>query len=314
VSTSKSSLGSQRSKPEIGSRYDLPSAAAPAKAAYRLHETIWTDKGIRSNDQVVDVSWRITRVEDYAGARRERLGISVKSAEKPLAAKPPAEKPLVQPAEWPGAAQKKEPVKRVKGQWVSVSRLLPFLRDEIAWAKRDELFVEFDRNKNGVLTLREAQDGILSRLEELPAEQRGTDPRLVIRQAFNAACDIAPHGRPGMIERAEFRLLLANIRYYLEIFDWFQDVDEASDDDEKITEEEFLQMTPYLGQLGAQIQDGKRAWREIDRDGSGTVDFVEFLDWCLRHKLDDTTDDDSDYFRRAHTQAELKSRARASPA
>jgi len=184
-----------------------------------------------------------------------------------------------------------------KREWEPISRALPFLRDETSWKKRDSLFVQFDRNKNGVLTFKEVEDGILSQLIRLPGNAwLHFDPKPVIVQAFRAACDILPHGRTergkATVDRGEFRVLLANMRYYLEVYDWA----------------EFLSNVPFLRELGARVENGQRAWESLDTDGSGHADFAEFLAWCLRNKLDDTSDDDKDYFRRVDARPDWHKR------
>jgi len=201
------------------------------------------------------------------------------------------------------ARRHKRPLKRSTVNWAVVSRLLPAFRDDESKRQRSLLFRKFDHDGDGVIGFAEAEKGVLSLLEGITVLDM--DPRPSIHAAFEAARPVHQmHSKfcitingEWVVERNEFRLLLALLRFYFEIYAWFQQCDDDIDDDEMISKTEFLRSVKQLELLGAEIGNPHKAWATLDSDGSGKADFTEFLSWALARRMDDTSDDDYDDFR-----------------
>jgi len=197
--------------------------------------------------------------------------------------------------------ERQSPLRRSNIDWAALSRMLPSGRDDDAKVMRNALFEAFDEDDDGALTLSEAEDGVGRLLRGV--KMLGIDPAPVLRSAFAAARGVhqravgdSPYSKGAqLVERSEFRILLANLRYYLEVFGLFQKVDDTLEDDDMITRLEFLRVAPHLRRLGTNIGDFEKAWRELDRDQSGKADFNEFLNFALNHKLQDEDDPDNTF-------------------
>ncbi|KAL1496101.1 hypothetical protein AB1Y20_014726 [Prymnesium parvum] len=187
--------------------------------------------------------------------------------------------------------------------WSLLGHLLPATRSKEDRARRRALFKQLGTDGQGLLSLAEVEEG-LSRIlcEKEGAPLASIDILPPIRKAFLAAQSIHQmrdgEGSPNrerkfnLVEPSEFRLLLAYLRYYFEIFTMFQDIDDSADNDECISKHEFIQMYPQLLAWGVVDKAGaEAAFSELDVDQSGQVDFDEFLDWAVQFPLDRVEDD-----------------------
>eukprot|EP00966_Prymnesium_polylepis_P286089 6608539-Prymnesium_polylepis.1 len=81
---------------------------------------------------------------------------------------------------------------------------------------------------------------------------------------------------------SEFRLLLAYLRVYFELFIMFTVVDGGARGDRGISLEEFTKAAPLVEEWGKaeklKIADPVAAFNEIDEDGSGAIRFDELCD------------------------------------
>jgi len=184
--------------------------------------------------------------------------------------------------------------------WGAVSKLLPCFRDPESKRQRMALFNRFDKHGDGVITFQEAEEGVLLLLKGM--DMLNMDIRPTITAAFDAVK--ATHQKNSkycttingeeVVEKNEFRMLLASLRYYMEVYAWFQSVDDGASNDEMISKYEFMRAVPEIRKLGARVDDAQEAWKELDYDRSGSVNFEEFLAWCVKYKLDDRSDNVGD--------------------
>jgi len=199
--------------------------------------------------------------------------------------------------------------------WGAVSKLLPCFRDPESKRQRMALFNKFDKHNDGVITFQEAEEGVLLLLKGM--DLLNMDIRPTIHQAFESVKPThQKHSKFSttidgheVVEKNEFRMLLASLRYYMEVYAWFQSVDDGASNDEMISKYEFMRAVPEIRKLGARVDDAQEAWRELDYDKSGSVNFAEFLDWCVKHKLDDRSDnvgDDENEFDFSDIEANLR--------
>jgi len=190
--------------------------------------------------------------------------------------------------------------------WKRLTTVLPATRDRDDKMMRKILFKEMDHDGQGVLTYREVESGIIGQLMKVGAKNvLALKPKPAIKNAFVAASMVhqerrgktcqAPSLKNAGIEPIEFRLMLAYLRYYFELYAIFQEIDDGGSDDGLISLDEFKKMFPKLLEWGADVKDGpEAAFRRLDEDGSGGADFGEFLAWALKHQLDRDDDDDED--------------------
>jgi Ca2+-binding EF-hand superfamily protein len=118
----------------------------------------------------------------------------------------------------------------------------------------------------------------------------------VIIRAFNAARtgDGTQTGaNRDYIEYRDFRPLLYYLRKYQEYWTMFKRLD--TDTDQRVSFEEFRDKLAEIKGWGAQIEDARAAFAEIDANGKGMVLFDEFSNWAIRKDLDLEDDDDDDF-------------------
>ena len=199
--------------------------------------------------------------------------------------------------------------------WASVSSKLPVGTDAAAKAARNKLWSTLDMNGNGYVSLAEVDRlMVVLQLGELAAAKP------VLLRAFNASKGIKKsRSKLGddYVEKREFRGLLVNLRYYLELFTMFQAVDATGDG--RLEYAEFERAVPLLESWGATLANPRAGFDAIDTDGHGMILFDEFAAWALRlaaegRELDLEDDDENEApppTKRASSPATL---AAASPA
>jgi len=193
--------------------------------------------------------------------------------------------------------------------WEKLSRVLPAKKgDRDSTIARKAMWNRLDFVGKNYITYQEAEEGIMGLLRE--AGSKGVlalNPKPAIRNAYEQAKGVhqaaggnmsgcAPDDKGSKyVEKNEFRLLLAYLRYYFELYTIFQQIDSApgGEDDDAISLEEFKVVFPQLLQWGADVKDGpEAAYKRLDTEGNGAVDFDHFLTWALKHQLD--RDDDGE--------------------
>lgn len=188
------------------------------------------------------------------------------------------------------AANTKQQQQRPRIDWETLNEKLPFDKTEPEQKKRRfEMFDEMDTVKIGKLSLEQLTVGLTKVLgvgEIINAPE-------VIRTAFNTAklagqmsgaIAINSTGDADFVEKREFRLLLMYLRQYFELFQLFEEIDEEGD--LRISFEEFKKAGPILERWGAKIDDLEKTFKEIDRDGGGSLLFNEMAAWAMAQNLD----------------------------
>jgi len=196
------------------------------------------------------------------------------------------------------------------GEWEGVAADLPTGPDEAAVRRRKELFVSFDPNGNGILSLAEVDKGLRKTLEPR------TLPPQVVGRAFHAARAISPpvaDFSDDYIDAKEFRFFLLYLHHYLRLWTWFCKVDSSGDG--RLGFEEFTSALPLLtawlpgAALEGIAQDPSSAFAEMDADGGGMVLFDEFAHWVLCRGLGELTDTGADCPDRRHALELLQQNA-----
>ena len=149
----------------------------------------------------------------------------------------------------------------------------------------------FDVNGNGYLSLAEVDKGMRD-VVKLPILFQ---LKPVLMRAFTAAkTKVQAKNKYGddYVTKGEYRFLLKYLRQYYEYWVAFDRID--TNDDRRVSYEEFMQAIPELTKWGIDMSDPKTQWKQCDRDGGGMVLFIEFCDWAIKRSLDLDDDDDDD--------------------
>lgn len=188
---------------------------------------------------------------------------------------------------------KKTPQKapeKMNVDWKQVAEKLPWGQDEASALARKRLFRQFDPNGNGLLSLAEADKGVVVDLQlgDVCSKQ-------VIMRAFNAAKTVNQSGNKAQnddyVDISEFRMFLLYLRQYLELWVMFDAID--ANKDKRIEKAEFAAAVNLVAKWGLKIDNPDAVFSEIDRDGGGMILFDEFAHWAIQHKLDLDDDDDA---------------------
>jgi len=182
----------------------------------------------------------------------------------------------------------KAPVKKYeKVELDDLAKKLPVGRNDEEAAERKKMFDGFDASGNDQLSLAEIDLGILNVLGE---EFHLMKP--AIGMAYKASRGVDPRGNmaDSFVEFSEFRILLCNIRRYIELFAAFEAVDDG--DDERIDLKEFESSLGMLKEWGINVEDPEKTFGEIDENGGGQILFNEFAHWALKTGLDYDSDVD----------------------
>ena len=207
-------------------------------------------------------------------------------APKEPEAKPEEEKPAA--AKKSGAAQRE--------QWDKIKTQFPADRSEESKAKRKELFSAFDPNGNGYLSLAEVDKGVR---ENMSLHEMTDDLAPILMRAFTSAKDVA--SRKGKrkndddyVQKSEFRMLMAYIQMYFELWVMFDEVDGS--DDRRVDLEEFKKALPQLESFGVKIDEAnaEEEFKKVDTNGGGIILFREFASWACEKSLDADGEDETD--------------------
>ena len=175
--------------------------------------------------------------------------------------------------------------------WNALASKLPAGKTREDKVRRKLLFIEFDPNGNGYLSLAEVDKGV----RDVLACDELFDAKPAIMRAFQAAKGaLKTKAKLGAdyVERAEFRLLLVYLRRFFELYVMFDDVDTG--DDRRVDRAEFEAALQKLGSWGVVVEDADAEFKAIDVNGGGSILFIEFCKWALSKNLDLVSDDDDD--------------------
>jgi len=174
----------------------------------------------------------------------------------------------------------------VEVDWSVVNALLPIQKTKEARATRRRLFDRFDPNGNRILSLAEVDKGLLELLDLSGIREC----RPAINRAFHAARTICPPVASfsnDYIDFREFRVLLVYVKFYVELWEFFNRIDTTGDRRVKLPE--FQAAIPLLRRWGMDVDhweaDPATAFDTMDLNGGGVVLFDEFADFCLRHHV-----------------------------
>jgi Ca2+-binding EF-hand superfamily protein len=160
---------------------------------------------------------------------------------------------------------------------------LPTDRSAESQKKRSELFVAFDPNGNGFLSLAEIDKGArdILRMDEL------FDCKPVLMRAFQAARKSDPpsaaNHQGDYVTKRTFRLLLWYLKEYFNLWKLFVGADESGD--RRVSKEEFFAILPQLVERNlvtkGEAGNAEGLFAEADLDGGGMLLFEEFSSWAL---------------------------------
>lgn len=176
-----------------------------------------------------------------------------------------------------------------KQNYQNLTKLLSLERNEEGKLKRIKMFRDFDKNRNGYLSLIEMEQGISSIL----GPSGYSHFQLAIQLAFHWAKDCIKNNKAfskECIELNEFRYFLCCLRQYIEYYEMFERVN--TDHDKYIDFEEFLEALPLIEKWGLKVSDPLKAFGEIDLTSRGKIKYEEFCHWAIKNHLDIETDDD----------------------
>jgi len=139
--------------------------------------------------------------------------------------------------------------------------------------KLRELWLRVDENKNGFITLSEfskmiaAADG-----DDSPVFSDFDNPK-AIERAYFSTCGGGKTDE--WVERREFPALLRNVIYFDKLWDFFESVD--TDNNRKITYEEFQTGIAKLELKGVATSVAERHFQKIDTSRNNEVEFDEWV-------------------------------------
>jgi len=167
--------------------------------------------------------------------------------------------------------------------WSQVIRKLPTKKGNARHSqRRKDMFMQFDPNGNGYLSLAEVDKGI----RDVLALDALFNAKPAIMRAFQYAKDWSEgDGKygPDFIEFKEFRILLVALKQYLEYWEAFGKVDTSGDG--RITIDEFSAAVDLISSWVGDIPNPDAEFLRIDANRGGFILFNEFCDWAIRKNL-----------------------------
>jgi len=221
--------------------------------------------------------------------------------------------------------------------WTSVNKALPTTQDPEARQKRKELFKSLDDNNSKSLTLKEVQGGVEEALgyhikatsmipviKELTpainsafkmAKDLGSQTKLSDKTESSSKIDMGkPKSKPkligvgskkakiaGSVDKKEFHGFLVAFKFYLEVAQIFEEIDNGNEDDQTLSLREVKKHAHKL--LAFDIDDAKMAEKFKGVEAwTPKMKFLEFADWLLSSRcdaleleLDDSDDEEVQY-------------------
>lgn len=189
-----------------------------------------------------------------------------------------------------GEQQDKTRALKRKINWAQINERLVTDRSEAGKKKRADMFMQFDPNNNGYLSLAEVDKGLrdILRVDDV------YDTKPVIMRAFQAAKNLNPPGKSkhgdDYIEKNEFRMLLVYLKNFMAIWEVFAKADDS--DDRRLNKQEFAKCWPQL-QKWAPGKTMDETFAEINGEGN-LILFTEFANWAIDKQLATFVEDPSD--------------------
>merc|ERR1712156_1396234 len=148
--------------------------------------------------------------------------------------------------------------------------------------KRKELFTAMDQSCNNSLSLAEIELGIKSYVGE---EVFLMKPAIKMAYKVARGSDPTDKGEEQyFVDKSEFRVLLVNIRRFIELYAAFDHIDTG--DDNRIDLKEFKQGLEHLKEWGVVVDNPEEEFKVIDQGAGGQILFDEFCLWALKVGLD----------------------------
>merc|ERR1711879_712908 len=147
-----------------------------------------------------------------------------------------------------------------------------------------------DQSANGNLSLAEIELGLKTFVGE---EIYLMKP--AVKMAYKVAREHDKNDNPhdkGFVDKGEFRILLVNVRRFMELYAAFDEIDTG--DDNRIDLKEFKAGVKHMKNWGVEVKDPVKEFKQVDHDGGGKVLFNEFCHWALSKGLDYDQDMDED--------------------
>lgn len=151
---------------------------------------------------------------------------------------------------------------------------LPVERTPEQREQRVELWKQFNANENPVLSLAEVDRAI----QDVLGLEDVFHAKKAIMRAFKMAA-----GSNEFIDFPEFRLFLVYLQQCFRLWEVFQTIASAPDEESRFNLAQLKEALPLLEKHGISIQDPEATFVEIDANHGGEVLFVEFVHWCTSH-------------------------------
>jgi len=161
-------------------------------------------------------------------------------------------------------------------------------------SERNRLFDRYDFNGNGILSLAEIDKVVTSSFPQF-------NNKAVLMRAYKAA----DRNGNGWVDQREFRLLLAYMGYFNDLWAKFRRID--TNNDGRLEIEEFFQAANMLSLEASDTEFremvSEEAFIDMDDNRGGYVLFDEFCSWCARKAMNaqdgadaDSSSDDEEEF------------------
>jgi len=185
-------------------------------------------------------------------------------------------------------------------QWDSDSR-----------SAREELFnsMQAEKGSQKTLTLKEVQAGIKAVLTDesgasMIPEGLVSDLNPAVKLAFKAARDLAPsksnsgkkkRSKFATVNKTEFHAFLLAFRYYLELAEFYETLDNSKEDNQLLSYRECSKGLARFEQWGIDEAKLKQKFAGVDTWVSH-LSYGDFAEWCIECRFDrlDLKLDDSD--------------------
>lgn len=181
--------------------------------------------------------------------------------------------------------------------WARLRSAIPTGKSPGDNIRRQKLFVKFDTEHRGKLTL---DDVLVGCFNVLGLGRLCNKVSLVVDRAFSAATaskaaaaeehglhsgeDAPPHPE-RTVDFSEFRLLLMHLYNFFELYCMFAAIDQSGL--QRIDVEQFTAAVPLFEQWGMRkIDDPQKVYAEMDDNNSGYVSFDEFVVFAASNRLD----------------------------
>ncbi|KAF8288787.1 flagellar calcium-binding 24 kDa protein [Trypanosoma cruzi] len=179
-----------------------------------------------------------------------------------------------------------------KEAWERIRQAIPREKTAEAKQRRIELFKKFDKNETGKLCYDEVYSGCL---EVLKLDEFTSRVRDITKRAFDKAralgSKLENKGSEDFVEFLEFRLMLCYIYDFFELTVMFDEIDASGN--MLVDEEEFKRAVPKLEAWAPRSRIPAALFKELDKNGTGSVTFDEFAAWASAVKLDADGDPDN---------------------